>query len=186
MKRSYKLVYLFVFLAFHGLVIAQSKEYRIYIYDTIEGMVLKIDNNSLSVKSVNFGKFLLKEPLNYKKQSFEKENNLINTLLLQSHVDISDGEWKDSVELIDGVLVKIRFLYAKKDTLDQEKPEQETLLYRLDIQKHIAKEGVDDINPINLALIESSVRKIWIDEDDRSIVKLSLMYNGILYTIKQK
>ena len=27
---------------------------------------------------------------------------------------------------------------------------------------------------------------IWIDEDDRSIVKLSLMYNGILYTIKQK
>ena len=110
MKRSYKLVYLFVFLAFHGLVIAQSKEYRIYIYDTIEGMVLKIDNNSLSVKSVNFGKFLLKEPLNYKKQSFEKENNLINTLLLQSHVDISDGEWKDSVELIDGVLVKIRFL----------------------------------------------------------------------------
>jgi hypothetical protein len=32
--------------------------------------------------------------------------------------------------------------------------------------------------------MNSSLIKIWIDEESRSMLKLSLMYNGILYTIK--
>jgi hypothetical protein len=135
------------------------------------------------VKTLNFGKFLIEDDLEFVDQNLERKKNLINRLLLNSEIDIVDAKWEDSVELLDGQEVEIRFLYAKEDTLDYNKTEKKALLYRLDIKSGEEKAS-DKSNPLNLAVMNSSIIKIWIDEESRSMLKLSLMYNGILYTIK--
>ena len=183
MKFSQKINYLLIFLTFNGLVVAQSKEYDIYLYDSIKGMALSIDNESLSLKALNFGKFLLEEDLEYEEQNLNGKNNLINRLLLNSEIDVVDAQWEDSIELLDGQEVKIRFLYAKKDTLDYNKTKKIALLYRLDI-KGEEKKVSNKSNSFNLALMESSIIKIWIDEESRSMIKLNLIHSGILHTIK--
>ena len=57
------------------------------------------------------------------------------------------------------------------------------LLYRMDIKK--ININPDDNNLINAALIDSSLRKVWIDKNTGSIIKLSFMYNGISYIINK-
>ena len=183
MKFYKKINYVLIFLTFNGLVLAQSKEYDIYLYDSIKGMTLSVDNESLTLKALNFGKFLVEEDLEYEEQNLSSKNNLINRLLLQSEIDVIDAQWEDSIELLDGQEVKIRFLYAKEDTLNYNKTKKIALLYRLDIKGKEEKVS-DKSNSFNLAVMESSIIKIWIDEESRSMVKLNLMYNGILYTIK--
>ena len=146
-------------------------------------MTLSVDNESLSLKALNLGKFILGEDLKYEEQNLNSKNNLINRLLLQSEIDVVDTRWEDSIKLLDGQEIKIRFLYAKEDTLDYNKTKKIALLYRLDIKGE--EERVSNkSNSFNLAVMESSIIKIWIDEESRSMVKLNLMYNGILYTIK--
>ena len=146
-------------------------------------MTLSIDSTTLTVKTLNFGKFLIEDDLEFVDQNLERKKNLINRLLLNPEIDIVDAKWEDSVELLDGQEVEIRFLYAKEDTLDYNKTEKRALLYRLDIKSEEEKAS-DKSNPLNLAVMNSSIIKIWIDEESRSMLKLSLMYNGILYTIK--
>ena len=183
MKYSKKINSLILFLAFSSLTIAQDKDYDIYLYDSIKGMTLSIDNESLSVKALNFGKFLLEEDLEYEEQTLDSENNLFNKLLLKSKIDIVDAQWEESIELLDGQKVKIRFLYAEEDTLSINNSEKVALLYRLDIKSE-EKKVSDTINSLNLAIIKSSIIKIWVDEESSSLVKLNLMYNGIVYSIK--
>lgn len=183
MKYSKTINSLILFLAFSSLTIAQDKDYDIYLYDSIKGMTLSIDNESLSVKALNFGKFLLEEDLEYEQQNLDSENNLFNKLLLKSKIDIVDAKWEESIDLLDGQKVKIRFLYAEEDTLSINDSEKIALLYRLDIKSE-EKKVSDTINSLNLAIIESSIIKIWIDEESSSLIKLSLMYNGIVYSIK--
>jgi len=145
-------------------------------------MTLSVDNESLSLKALNLGKFILGEDLKYEEQNLNSKNNLINRLLLQSEIDVVDTRWEDSIKLLDGQEIKIRFLYAKEDTLDYNKTKKIALLYRLDIK---GEEKVSNkSNLFNLAVMENSIIKIWIDKESRSMVKLNLMYNGILYTIK--
>lgn len=182
MKLSQKINCFTVFLALNSLALTQSKDYDIYLYDSIKGMTLSVDNESLTLKALNLGKFILGEDLKYEEQNLNSKNNLINRLLLQSEIDVVDTQWEDSIELLDGQEIKIRFLYAKEDTLDYNKTKKIALLYRLDIK---GEEKVSNkSNLFNLAVMESSIIKIWIDEESRSMVKLNLMYNGILYTIK--
>lgn len=183
MKYSKTINGLILFLAFSSLTIAQDKDYDIYLYDSIKGMTLSIDNESLSVKALNFGKFLLEEDLEYEEQTLDSENNLFNKLLLKSKIDIVDARWEGSIDLLDDQKVKIRFLYAEEDTLSINDDEKIALLYRLDIKSE-EKKVSDTINSLNLAIIESSIIKIWIDEESSSLIKLSLMYNGIVYSIK--
>ena len=183
MKYSKTINSLILFLAFSSLTIAQDKDYDIYLYDSIKGMTLSIDNESLSIKALNFGKFLLEEDLEYEEQTLDSENNLFNKLLLKSKIDIVDAKWEESIDLLDGQKVKIRFLYAEEDTLSINDDEKIALLYRLDIKSE-EKKVSDTINSLNLAIIESSIIKIWIDEESSSLIKLSLMYNGIVYSIK--
>ena len=183
MKYSKTINGLILFLAFSSLTISQDKDYDIYLYDSIKGRRLSIDNESLSVKALNFGKFLLEEDLEYEDQTLDSENNLFNKLLLKSKIDIVDARWEGSIDLLDDQKVKIRFLYAEEDTLSINGNEKIALLYRLDIKSE-EKKVSDTINSLNLAIIESSIIKIWIDEESSSLIKLSLMYNGIVYSIK--
>ncbi len=182
MKLSQKINCFTVFLVLNSLALTQSKDYDIYLYDSIKGMTLSVDNESLSLKALNLGKFILGEDLKYEEQNLNSKNNLINRLLLQSEIDVVDTRWEDSIKLLDGQEIKIRFLYAKEDTLDYNKTKKIALLYRLDIK---GEEKVSNkSNLFNLAVMENSIIKIWIDKESRSMVKLNLMYNGILYTIK--
>ena len=41
----------------------------------------------------------------------------------------------------------------------------------------------DQTNMINKALINSSIRKVWIDKNSESVVKINIMYNRISYII---
>ena len=43
----------------------------------------------------------------------------------------------------------------------------------------------DEKNLVNDALINSVLRKIWIDKNTGTIIKLSFMYNGISYIINK-
>ena len=55
------------------------------------------------------------------------------------------------------------------------------LLYRMDI-KNQDKE-LDQTNMINRALINSSIRKVWVDKNSGSVIKINIMYNRISYII---
>jgi len=145
LKLSQKINCFTVFLVLNSLALTQSKDYDIYLYDSIKGMTLSVDNESLSLKALNLGKFILGEDLKYEEQNLNSKNNLINRLLLQSEIDVVDTRWEDSIK--------------------EEKVSNKSNLF-------------------NLAVMESSIIKIWIDKESRSMVKLNLMYNGILYTIK--
>ena len=134
MKLSQKINCFTVFLVLNSLALTQSKDYDIYLYDSIKGMTLSVDNESLSLKALNLGKFILGEDLKYEEQNLNSKNNLINRLLLQSEIDVVDTRWEDSIKLLDGQEIKIRFLYAKEDTLDYNKTKKIALLYRLDIK----------------------------------------------------
>ena len=157
MKLSQKINCFTVFLVLNSLALTQSKDYDIYLYDSIKGMTLSVDNESLSLKALNLGKFILGEDLKYEEQNLNSKNNLINRLLLQSEIDVVDTRWEDSIKLLDGQEIKIRFLYAKEDTLDYNKTKKIALLYRLDIK---GEEKVSNkSNLFNLAVMESSIIK---------------------------
>ncbi|MDA7641420.1 hypothetical protein N9360_00790 [Candidatus Marinimicrobia bacterium] len=183
MKSFKKISFIIIFLTLHCVVFTQSKKYDIYLYDTLKGMTLSVDNSSFAINALSFGKLLLEEDLEYKEQSFEVENSLINRILLQPKINIVDAQWEDSVKLLDGQVAEIRFLYAKEDTLGINNDKKAYLLYRLDIKSE-DKEISKNENIVNKALIKSSIIKIWVDKKTKSMVKFSLMYNGVLYTIK--
>ena len=102
--------------------------------------------------------------------------------MLQPKINIVDAQWEDSVKLLDGQVAEIRFLYAIEDTLGINNDKKAYLLYRLDIKSE-DKEISKNENIVNKALIKSSIIKIWIDKKTKSMVKFSLMYNGVLYSI---
>ena len=139
MKLSQKINCFTVFLVLNSLALTQSKDYDIYLYDSIKGMTLSVDNESLSLKALNLGKFILGEDLKYEEQNLNSKNNLINRLLLQSEIDVVDTRWEDSIKLLDGQEIKIRFLYAKEDTLDYNKTKKK--LYCIDLISKVKKKS---------------------------------------------
>ncbi len=93
------------------------------------------------------------------------------------------------VPVLDSVVVDVRFLFAEEEELVQygKGDKQKTilaLLYRMDIKSDnvVSKET----NLINRALIDSSLRKVWVEKDTGSIIKLSFIYNRITYIINTK
>ena len=83
-----------------------------------------IDQDNLNKANEDF--LNLFEDLEYEEQNLSSKNNLINRLLLRSEIDVVDAQWEDSIELLDGQKVKIRFLYAKEDTLNYNKTKKFT------------------------------------------------------------
>ena len=77
LKFTHKINYLLIFLTINGLTVAQSKQYDIYLYDSIKGMTLSIDSTTLTVKTLNFGKFLIEDDLEFVDQNLERKKNLI-------------------------------------------------------------------------------------------------------------
>ena len=88
--------------------------------------------------------------------------------------------------ILDNITVNVRFLFAEEEELVQsDKGDgQKTivaLLYRMDIKSDSVVS--EETNLLNRALIDSSLRKVWVEKDTGSIIKLSFIYNRITYII---
>ena len=131
------------------------------------------------VEPIGVGSFLLKESIEYKNQV--DGDNLILQLLSNEKITIVDTVWEKEISLLDSTKVDVRFLFSEEEEMTVNNKKVIALLYRMDI-KNQDKE-FDQTNMINKALINSSIRKVWIDKNSESVVKINIMYNRISYII---
>jgi len=136
----------------------------------------------VSIDPINFGVFLLKETLTYKNQIFN-DDNLIIQLLSDKKIEPLDTVWIKNISILDGVVVDVRFLFSDEEEILSNDKKIMALLYRMDI-KTLADID-EEKNLVNNALLNSVLRKIWIDKNTGTIIKLSFMYNGISYIINK-
>ena len=131
------------------------------------------------VEPIGVGSFLLKESIEYKNQV--DGDNLIIQLLSSEKMAIVDTVWEKEISLLDSTKVDVRFLLSEEEEITVNNEKIIALLYRMDI-KNQDKE-LDQTNMINRALIDSSIRKVWVDKNSESVVKINIMYNRISYII---
>ena len=167
------------FLLFHSILLSKNKTYNIYAYDTLKTFTLTVKDDAIVVEPIGVGSFLLKESIEYKNQV--DGDNLILQLLSNEKITIVDTVWEKEISLLDSTKVDVRFLFSEEEEMTVNNKKVIALLYRMDI-KNQDKE-FDQTNMINKALINSSIRKVWIDKNSESVVKINIMYNRISYII---
>ena len=161
-------------------MVGKTDQYDVYAYDTLKMFTLTIQEDEITIQPVGIGSFFLKEDISYKNQDMGPEN-LIVELLSGNPIDIVDTVWEKDLAVLDSSTVNLRFLFAEEDTVSFDDKEVSALLYRMDI-KNQDKE-LDQTNMINKALINSSIRKVWVDKNSGSVIKINIMYNRISYII---
>jgi len=120
---------------------------------------------------------MLFETLKYDKNSFG-EKNLILLLLSGEPIEIQDTKWEKDIELLDDLLCEIRFLEADTETINT----IDMVLYRLDIKKSNTT-TTKDMDILNKIFLNSSVIKVWTNKEKKTIIKISIMYNGLEYVV---
>ena len=158
---------------------SKNKTYNIYAYDTLKTFTLTVKDDAIVVEPIGVGSFLLKESIEYKNQV--DGDNLILQLLSNEKITIVDTVWEKEISLLDSTKVDVRFLFSEEEEMTVNNKKVIALLYRMDI-KNQDKE-FDQTNMINKALINSSIRKVWVDKNSESVVKINIMYNRISYII---
>jgi hypothetical protein len=138
-----------------------------------------VKDDVILVEPIGVGSFLLKESIEYKNQV--DGDNLIIQLLSSEKMAIVDTVWEKEISLLDSTKVDVRFLLSEEEEITVNNEKIIALLYRMDI-KNQDKE-LDQTNMINKALINSSIRKVWVDKNSESVVKINIMYNRISYII---
>jgi hypothetical protein len=138
-----------------------------------------VKDDVMLVEPIGVGSFLLKESIEYKNQV--DGDNLIIQLLSSEKMAIVDTVWEKEISLLDSTKVDVRFLLSEEEEITVNNEKIIALLYRMDI-KNQDKE-FDQTNMINKALINSSIRKVWVDKNSESVVKINIMYNRISYII---
>jgi len=179
-KLNYKkIVFLCFLLSFlQSSIVSKTNQYSVYAYDKLKMFTLTIQEDEITIQPVGIGSFFLKEDIRYKNQAMGPEN-LIVELLSGGPIDIVDTVWEKDLAVLDSSTVDLRFLFAEEDTVSFNDKEVSALLYRMDIKNNNPNEE----NIINNALINSSLSKVWVDKNTKSIIKISLMYNRISYII---
>ena len=167
------------FILFHSILLSKNKTYNIYAYDTLKTFTLTVKDDVILVEPIGVGSFLLKEGIEYKNQV--DGDNLIIRLLSSEKMTIVDTVWEKEISLLDSTKVDVRFLLSEEEEITVNNEKIIALLYRMDI-KNQDKE-FDQTNMINRALINSSIRKVWVDKNSESVVKINIMYNRISYII---
>ncbi len=167
------------FILFHSILLSKNKTYNIYAYDTLKTFTLTVKDDVILVEPIGVGSFLLKESIEYKNQV--DGDNLIIRLLSSEKMTIVDTVWEKEISLLDSTKVDVRFLLSEEEEITVNNEKIIALLYRMDI-KNQDKE-LDQTNMINKALINSSIRKVWVDKNSESVVKINIMYNRISYII---
>ena len=160
-------------------MLSKNKTYNIYAYDTLQTFTLTVKDDVMLVEPIGVGSFLLKESIEYKNQV--DGDNLIIRLLSSEKMTIVDTVWEKEISLLDSTKVDVRFLLSEEEEITVNNEKIIALLYRMDI-KNQDKE-LDQTNMINKALINSSIRKVWVDKNSESVVKINIMYNRISYII---
>ncbi len=120
---------------------------------------------------------MLFETLKYDKNSFG-EKNLILFLLSGNPIAIQDAKWEKDMKLLDDMSCEIRFLEANEETVNT----IDTVLYRLDIKKSNTT-TTKDMDILNKVFLDSSVIKVWTNKEKKTIIKISIMYNGLEYVV---
>jgi hypothetical protein len=119
---------------------------------------------------------MLFETLKYDKNSFG-EKNLILFLLSGNPIAIQDAKWEKDMELLDNISCEIRFLKANEETVNT----INMVLYRLDIKK--SNTTTKDMDILNKVFLDSSIIKVWTNKEKKTIIKISIMYNGLEYVV---
>ena len=90
-------------------------------------------------------------------------------------LEFDEDIWIDDFYLLDKLAVKVRFLFyevAEKDN--------KTRLYRFDIYEKNELEGK---NRINNVILNSDIIKVWYNEEEKKLKKISLTFKSINYII---
>jgi len=167
------------FILFHSILLGKNKSYNIYAYDSLKVFTLTVKDDAIVIEPIGVGSFLLKESIEYKNEI--DDDNLILSLLSNEKIAIVDTVWEKEISLLDSTRVDVRFLLSEEEEVSINNKTVIALLYRMDI-KNQDKE-LDQVNMINKALINSSIRKVWVDKNSESVVKINIMYNRISYII---
>jgi hypothetical protein len=73
---------------------------------------------------------------------------------------------------------EIRFLEANEETINT----IDMVLYRLDIKKSNTT-TTKDMDILNKVFLNSSIIKVWTNKEKKTIIKISIMYNGLEYVV---
>ena len=169
------LALLIAFFAQSSILSQTSSEHSVSLYGKINFCSINIEEKIIFTP-IGAGEMLF-ETLKYDKKNFGKKN-LILFLLSGNPIEIQDTKWEKDMELLDDILCEIRFLEADTETIDA----VDMVLYRLDIKKSnntITK----DMDILNKVLLDSSVIKVWTNKEKKTIIKISIMYNGLEYVV---
>ncbi len=157
----------------------KNKAYNIYAYDSIKTFTLTVKDDTILIEPTGVGLFLLKENIEYKNQI--DGDSLILRLLSNEKINILDAAWEKEVSLLDNTKIDVRFLFSEEKEIFINNKKVVALLYRMDIKSQDKK--FDENNLVNKALINSSIRKVWVDKSSESVIKINIMYNRISYII---
>ena len=169
------LALLIAFFAQSSILSQTSSEHSVSLYGRINFCSINIEEKIIFTP-IGAGEMLF-ETLKYDKKNFGKKN-LILFLLSGNPIEIQDTKWEKDMELLDDILCEIRFLEADTETIDA----VDMVLYRLDIKKSnntITK----DMDILNKVLLDSSVIKVWTNKEKKTIIKISIVYNGLEYVV---
>jgi len=168
-------VLLIVFFA-QSIVFTQTKpNYSVSLYGKINFCNITIEEKIIFTP-IGAGEMLF-ETLKYDKNSFG-EKNLILFLLSGNPIAIQDAKWEKDMELLDDMSCEIRFLEANEETINT----IDMVLYRLDIKKSNTT-TTKDMDILNKVFLNSSIIKVWTNKEKKTIIKISIMYNGLEYVV---
>ena len=170
------LVVLLIAFFVQSVLFSQTRlEYSVSLYGKINFCSITIEEKIIFTP-VGAGEMLF-ETLKYDKKIFD-EKNLILFLLSGNTIEIQDTKWEKDMELLDNILCEMRFLEADTETINN----VDMVLYRLDIKKSNTT-TTKDMDILNKVILDSSVIKVWTNKEKKTIIKISIMYNGLEYVV---
>lgn len=176
--KNYRNTFFVLLIAFfaQSIVFTQTKsDYNVSLYGKINFCNITIEEKIIFTP-IGAGEMLF-ETLKYDKNSFG-EKNLILFLLSGNPIAIQDAKWEKDMELLDDMSCEIRFLEANEETINT----IDMVLYRLDIKKSNTT-TTKDMDILNKVFLNSSIIKVWTNKEKKTIIKISIMYNGLEYVV---
>ena len=137
-------------------------------------IAIQIDGDEIEVTSDGFGSNLLGEDIEYDDQNFGDEN-IFYKMIENKELEFDEDVWIDGFYLLDNLAVKVRFLFYEITEKDNK-----TKLYRFDIYEKNELEGQ---NRINNVILNSDIIKVWYNEEEKRLKKISLTFKSINYII---
>ena len=170
--RNTLFILLITFFAQSIVLTQTNSNYSVSLYGKINFCNITLEEKIIFTP-IGAGEMLF-ETLKYDKNSFG-EKNLILFLLSGNPITIQDAKWE---KLLDDMSCEIRFLEANEETINT----VDVVLYRLDIKKSNTT-TTKDMDILNKIFLNSSVIKVWTNKEKKTIIKISIMYNGLEYVV---